>query len=41
ISYILSLGDNAEVIKPQRLRTLLRKKAEKITRLYKRDIQVS
>ncbi len=34
LSYLLSLGDDAEVIKPQHLRLLLQKKARNIVRLY-------
>ena len=41
ISYLLSLGDDAELLEPKYLRTILQKKAEKISNLYKHDIQVS
>ena len=41
ISYLLSLGDDAELLEPKYLRTLLQKKAKKISNLYKHDIQVS
>lgn len=40
-SYLLSLGEHAEVLKPQRMRHLLKEKAKKISRIYKHDIQLS
>jgi predicted DNA-binding transcriptional regulator YafY len=40
-SYLLSLGEDAEVLEPQHLRMLLCEKAKKIALLYKHDIQVS
>ena len=41
LSYLLSLGDQAEVIRPRWMRLKLREKAKKIAALYKDDIQVS
>jgi predicted DNA-binding transcriptional regulator YafY len=41
LSYLLSLGEHAEVIKPKRMRLLLKEKAKKIIALYKHDIQLS
>jgi len=40
-SYLMSLGEHAEVIKPKRMRLLLKEKAKKIAALYKHDIQLS
>ena len=40
-SYLLSLGEHAEVIKPKRMRLLLQEKSKKIAALYKHDIQLS
>ena len=35
ISWLLSLGEHAEVIKPERIRTLLQEKARKIINIYR------
>jgi len=40
-SYLLSLGEHAEVLKPLKMRHLLKEKAKKISRIYKHDIQLS
>lgn len=41
VSYLLSLGEQAEVISPPQMRLLLKEKAEKIATLYKHDILLS
>ncbi len=40
-SYLLSLGEHAEIIKPKRMRHLIKEKAKKICDIYKHDIQLS
>jgi len=40
-SYLLSLGEYAEVLEPEKMRVLLQKKAKNIATLYKHDIQLS
>jgi len=40
-SYLLSLGEHAEVLKPQKMRHLLKEKAKIICSIYKHDIQLS
>ncbi len=41
LSYLLSLGEDAEVLEPTYMKVLLQEKAKKIIALYKHDIQVS
>jgi len=40
-SYLLSLGEYAEVLEPERMRILLQEKAKKIATLYKHDTLLS
>ncbi len=40
-SYLLSLGEHAELLKPERMRILLQEKAKKIATLYKHDTLLS